>query len=230
MYGGSDSVPIGANRVNRWFLENSNPAERENMRAAVDRENGLVMWSFSAPGSTVRDRLLIFNWQANRWAYGEVEIQCFAEYAAQGLNLDQLDTPLPGGIDMDSINVDSTAFSGGTIGVLAFDSANQGATFSGVNLSYCIDTKEFGGEDSFTFINAVRPLIEGSGNSNLRITPVTRNSLTDNPVAGTATAINSIGIAPLRVNARYHRYRATGTDDATHATGVEFTPRRRGRR
>lgn len=229
LYGGQDSQPIGANRVNKWFRENASPGDIQHMRGAIDRENSLVMWAFkSSSSSTTNDRLLMYNWQADKWAYAEIEIQAFSEYASAGLSLDDLDTPFPNGIDIDSIAVDSTAFAGGNIGLLVFDNANQGATFSGPTLNVCLDTKEFGDDNALTFINGIRPLVEGTGV--LSITPITRDRLIDNPVEGLPVAMNSIGICEVRTNARYHRYRLTGTNDFTHANGIEYQPKRKGLR
>ena len=211
LYGGSDSVGIGANRVDRWFRLNAAPSEIVNMQGAIDRENALVMWAFkSSSASVTNDRLIIYNWKADKWAYGEVNIQNFAEFASQGLTLDDLDSILPGGIDIDSINVDSTAFSGGSIGLLAFNSSNQAATFSGPVLDVCLDTKEFGFDDALSYIDGVRPLVEGTGT--LSLTPITRDRLIDNPVVGAPEAINDIGICDVRTHARYTRYRLTGTN------------------
>lgn len=229
LYGGTDSQGIGANRIDRWFRQNAAPSEILNMQGAIDRENSLVMWAFKSSGSSAtNDRLLIYNWKANRWSYAEIEIQNFAEFASQGLTLDDLDSVLPGGIDIDSIPVDSTAFSGGSIGLLAFNNANRGATFSGPVLNVNLDTKEFGQEGALSFVNAVRPIVEGTGV--LSITPILRDRLIDSPAVGLPSEINDVGFCEIRANARYHRYRLAGTNDFTHAVGVEFEPKRKGRR
>lgn len=229
LYGGEDSQPIGANRVNRWFQRNAATSEIINMQGAIDRENHLVMWAFKSSSSSVQnDRLIIYNWQANKWSYAEVDIQTFAEFASQGLSLDDLDSILPAGIDIDSIAVDSAAFSGGAIGLLAFDALNQGATFNGPTLNVCLDTKESSGDDALSYVDWIRPLVEGTGV--LSITPIVRDRLIDNPVIGLPEAINDIGVCDVRVHSRYQRYRLTGTNDFEHATGVELEPKRRGRR
>jgi len=229
LYGGSDSTPIGSNRVDRWFKQNASQAEIINMSSAIDRENSLVMWAFKSTSSSVtNDRLLIYNWKANRWSYAEVEIQNFSEFASEGVTLDGLSAILPAGIDIDSISVDSTAYAGGNIGVMAFDSSNKGATFNGPTLNVCLDTKEFSQDGALSFINKLRPLVEGSGT--LSFTPLTRNRLMDNPIVGSPVAINAIGECNMRVHSRYHRYRLTGTTDFNHAIGVEFTPKTKGKR
>lgn len=229
LYGGQDSEPIGNNRVNNWFRDNVDPAEIRNMRGAIDRENSLVMWAFKSTGSaTQNNRLIIYNWQADRWSYAEVGIQAFAEFASSGLSLDQLDGPFPLGIDLQSISVDSQAFTGGSIDLLVFNGSNEGATFSGTELDVCIDTKEWSQQGAFSFVNEIRPLIEGNGSFSLAA--LTRDRLIDNPIESLPIEINDNGVCELRVNSRYHRYRLTGSSAFEHASGVEFNPIRRGRR
>ena len=48
----------------------------------------------------------------------------------------------PNGIDIDSIPVDSDAFTGGFVNIQAFDTNNQSATFTGTPLQAILDTKE----------------------------------------------------------------------------------------
>ena len=227
MYGG-ESVPIGANRVNRWFAENAASLKISDMVGAVDRENNFVMWAFkSSSSSATNDRVIIYNWQANKWSYGEVDIQYIAEYSTPGLTLDQLTDIFPMGIDSQSIPVDSSAFSGGVIGLLAFNSANEGSTFSGTPLNVCLDTKEFSGM-THTYVEGVRPIVESSGE--LSITPITRDRLIDTPSIGLPVSINDVGVCDTRTCARYHRYRLTGTSVFDHAVGVEIEPQQRGNR
>lgn len=229
LYGGADSQPIGSNRVNKWFQDNAAKSEIRNMVGAIDFENNLVLWAFKSSSSSIQnDRLLIYNWQANRWSYVEVDIQTFAEFASPGLTLDELDAVLPNGIDIDSINVDSTAFSGSSIGLLAFNSLNMGSTFSGDVLDFEIDTKEYSQAGFFSFVSDVRPLIDGQGP--FSITPIYRNRLVDNYILGNSAVINSVGLCNLRINARYHRFRLTGSVAFNHAIGIEFYTKQTGRR
>lgn len=231
LYGGENSQPIGANRIDRWFKENSASSERPTMRAAVDRENQLVLWAFKNSGSSVtNDRLLIYNYVANRWSYAEVDIQALAEFAQVGLTLDQLDSVLPNGIDIDSINVDSTAFQGGGVNILAFDSSNRGATFSGATLDGCLETAEFSLEDRISLMRAVRPIIEATESNPIEVCAIGRDRIVDSPVASAPEIIDEIGQARFRSKARYHRVAVKTTGNYSHASGVELELTPRGRR
>ena len=142
VFDGRASQPISHNRVSRWFIQNSDPTAYGSMRAAIDRINRLVIWAFKSSGSaSFNDRLIIYNWGADKWSYAEIETQTIDEYVSPGFALDDLDSVLPGGIDADSIPVDSTQFAGGAINIQAFDTSNQASTFDGAPLAATIDTK-----------------------------------------------------------------------------------------
>ncbi len=242
LYGGEDSVPIGANRVNRWFKENASASDIIDMVGALDYENSLVIWAFKTASGPNFDRLIIYNWQANRWSFAEVDIESLVEFASVRVSLEGLDTVLQtpedlaaspvrkASIDaMNAIGVDSNAFKGGQIFLMAFDTSHRGALFSGTPLIAEIDTKELSFEDSHAYVDGARPLVE-SAQGIVTLTPVTRDRLIDNPVAGLPYEVNQIGICDVRTHARYTRYRLCIDGDFAYAHGVEVQPARRGRR
>ena len=231
VFDGVRSTPIGANRVNRWFAANADTSALDSMRGVVDRRNALVMWAFKSSSSLAQnDRIIMYNWTADKWAYAEVDTQCLAEYVTGGFTLDQLDTPLPNGIDTDSINVDSDAFKGGALSLMAFNSSNQAATFSGDPLPATIDTRELRGEHGKRlFANGVRPLIDGV-NASCSVSVGRRNEQAANVDFSPARAVDSRGLANIRYDARYHRYRVETTGGFDNAVGVEVHGKMRGTR
>ena len=229
VFDGVKSTPIGVNRVDRWFAAHADASTLASMRAAVDRQNRLVLWAYSSSGSsTQNDRILIYNWGANRWSWVEIDTQCVAEYGSSGLTLDDLDTVLAD-IDAESIPVDSDIYKGGSLNVLGFTTANQAGTFSGAALEGVVETGEFKIPGRRTVVNAVRPLVEGS-NTGCTVHVGTRNT-TDAAVDwGSATTLNAIGEARVRKNSRYQRYRITMTNGFDYAQGVEVDGRQAGKR
>ena len=224
--GRSPSKPISANRVAIWFEREAANDGLDTMRGVIDRRNRLVIWAFStSAAAAINNRLIIYNWGVDRWSFAEIDTQIIDEYVAPGFTLDELDVPLPGGIDADSINVDSTAFLGGAIAVQAFDSLNRAATFDGVALAATIDTKEISAPDNKRlFTNSVRPLIEGAGAITVSIG--TRNRLQDNTNFSAAKPLNNIsGEANMRINSRYQRFRVGITGGFSHGNGVKAQSR-----
>lgn len=221
--GNSDAQPISHNRISNWFRQEADAAGLDSMRGAVDRQNRLIIWAFrSSVSSQINNRLLIYNWGADKWAHAEVETQIIDEYVSPGFTLDQLDGPLPLGIDLDSIPVDSDQFKGGDLNLQAFNNLNEAATFDGMPLAATIDTKELTGDDNERmFVNSIRPLIQGSPSTASMVQVGTRNQLNGNTQFSIARAPNGINNeVNVRVNARYQRYRVLITEGFEHAVGV----------
>ena len=232
-FNGRTSQPISHNRVSKWFQDNAASNAWDSMRGALDRINRLVIWAFRSNASnTINNNLIIYNWAADKWSYAEVDTQVIDEYVAPGFTLDQLDVPLPGGIDADSILVDSGQFLGGGINIQAFNDQNEAATFDGSPLQSTIDTKEISGPDQKRIMcNSVRPLVEATGMTTINLQVGKRNQLTDNPVFTTQRGQNGLnGEINIRENSRYQRYRCIIDGGFDHANGVKANIRIAGRR
>lgn len=225
-----DVKAIGAGKVNQWFSDEIATEEIPNILGAVDRRRGLVFFSFRTTASSANyNRILCYNWIFKRWTYAEIATQFIGEFSSVGLTLDDLDTPFPDGIDLDSINVDSDAYIGGALSLLAFNGSNQGCTFDGSPLVAEIDTKELAVPGRRNFVNGVRPIVDGAP-TNIEVAPYVRDRVIDNPVLGSYSSLNAIGLCDLRVDARYHRYRTRITGGFDHAQAIEYPPMDAGER
>jgi len=228
VFDGIQSTPISHNRVSKWFEQNAGADALDSMRAAVDRINRLVIWAFkSTISATQNDRLIIYNWGADRWSYGKLDTEVIDEFVSPGFALDALDVPLPAGIDTDSIAVDSTQFIGGIVNIQAFNSSHQAATFDGTPLTSIIDTKEISsGAQQRIVTNSVRPLIEGGLSTVITLQVGTRNTLQENLNFSAAKATNGInGEVSVRANSRYQRFRVNITGGFDHAEGARPSSR-----
>ena len=224
VFDGTRSQEISANRVSNWFAQNAATDALDSMRGAVDRRNRLVLWAFrTSTSNNINNRIIIYNWAADKWSYAEVDTQIIDEFLSPGFSLDALDGPLPGGIDADSIPVDSDQFAGGNLNLQAFDSLNQSATFDGMPLTATLDTKEIGGEGNRRlFCNSVRPLVEADSGATITVGIGSRNRLQDNVNFTAQRALNSInGEANFRQNSRYQRYRVQVANGFRHGNGVQ---------
>ena len=228
VFDGQQSRPISHNRISKWFEANAAGDAFDTMRAAVDRKNRLVIWAFKTTSSaTQNDRLLIYNWGADKWSYAVLDTEVIDEYVSSGIALDDLDVPLPSGIDTDSINVDSSQFLGGIVNLQAFDSSHQAATFDGAALTAILDTKEISsGAQQRIVTNSVRPLVEGSPSTTVTVQVGTRNNLSDNVNFSLAKATNGLnGEVSCRHNSRYQRYRVNISGGFAHAEGARPSSR-----
>lgn len=233
LFDGLRSQSISANRVSNWFKQTADLNALDTMQGVVDRQNRLVIWAFrTSQAITYNNRLIIYNWAANKWSYVEVDVETLTEYTSPGFSLDALDTPLPGGIDTDSILVDSDAFSGGQLNVLGFNTAHESGTFSGAPLTATLETKEVGdGAQHRTILTGLRPMVEGTGATTIMVQTGSRNRLQDNVEWSAAKGLNALnGEASLRQNARYMRHRLTISGGFDHAIGVRPNQRASGGR
>lgn len=216
---------IGNNRVNRWFEQNASVEALTSMQGVVDRRRRLVVWGFRTTASApFNDRIMIYNWAADRWAYGAITAQTIAQYSPQGLNLDQLDGPLPDGIDIDSINVDSDAFVRNIVSVAIFDANNEMAVLAGSALTAEVDTVERiapGGQTEGTF--SVRPLLEPIGATTVRVAVLQKQNELSSRVTPTAFVnLNSVGEADFRETSRRKRFRIEIAGQFDSLTGIEY--------
>lgn len=87
---GQAVTPIGTQKVDKWFYENANPALFNKMSASVDPVRKIVVWDFvNIFGG---NSLLIYNWQINKWSYGDTDVDYIATSASAGTTLEGLDS------------------------------------------------------------------------------------------------------------------------------------------
>ena len=220
---GQGSRPIGAEKVDRWFFDTADENSVRFVRGVVDRRNRMVIWSFRSDSTLAHnDFLLIYNWAADRWSYCQVDTEVISEYLTTDFTLDQLDTPLPQGIDLDSIPVDSTAFRGGRVSMAAFDTSHKMGTFNGTSLNAELETKELADPNGNTMVlTGVRPLVDGSS-ATVTVQSGTRNNQNENFSFGLAQAQNTLGKMSFRNKARYHRIRVNTSGEFNDAFGVDI--------
>ncbi|MGE0116819.1 MAG: hypothetical protein AB7S71_14865 [Dongiaceae bacterium] len=222
---------IGHHRVDRHFWNDVNQTYLHRISAAIDPVNKLYVVSYPGPGSDFTggtpNRLLIYNWAADRWSRADVEMEMIHQAASQaGYTLDGLDAYLPN-LDGLPFSLDNRVWTGsGRLLLAAFTTAHQIGFFNGANLAATVDT----GEAQLVpgrraLLRSVRPLVDGAGasSSSVSVRAGTRNRTVD-PVSFDAPApMNASGRCPVRANGRYLRARievAAGAD-WRHIQGID---------
>lgn len=223
-FDGSQSDPIGANRVDKTFWADVDQSSLYRIVGVADPINKLIIWAYPGSGSAAGNpnKLLIYNWQIDRWSLAEVTVEDLVRVLSFGYTLDQLYTVLGYTIDALPFNLDSRAWTGGKLLLGAFDTSHQLNYFSGAPLAATVDTAEmqpFPGRRAK--VRNTRPLVDGGTPS---VAIAARNRLIDSTTLGTAVAINSIGTCPLRADGRYLRGEVTTNagDTWTHIQGLEL--------
>ena len=219
---GSGSQVISDNRVTEWFQANC--PDVTTLRGVVDREAQRVIWAFSTGGTN--NRVIIYDWSINRWAYGEADTEILFEFSTPGYTVDNIDALVPS-IDAATVSFDSRIWLGGAISVGAFDTSHKAATFSGSPLTAVFETGELMSERRL-FINQMRPLVTGYETMTAQI--ASRSVLTTPATYSSESTLNSSGEFTTRANARYHKFRLTVSGGFTRAVGLDVNAVPEGKR
>ncbi len=223
VFDGATSRPIGVNKVDKYFYANVDQNNMDRVVGTFDPVNKLVIWAWpdTAAVNGTPNHLLIYNWQLDRWSIADLTAEFLATLMSFGYTLDSMASL--GTLDsLPPFPFDSRAWTGGRDVLAAFDTGHRLNFFNGANLAATIDTTElqpFPGQRAQ--LSNARPLVDGGVPS---VAIGIRNRLVDQPTFGSAVAINGIGSAPQRANARYMRGEITVPAGAawTHCQGLEI--------
>ena len=223
VFDGSQSRPIGVDRVDKTFWATVNSTYLSNVIGSVDPVNRLVMWLYpsnSAPGG-VPDSLLVYNWVLDKWGFAQINAEYIFRAISQGYSLESLDAT---GYTLDTLpfSLDSRVWTGGQVLIGAFDPTHKLNYFTGAPAPAIADTVElepFGSAGKRAFVTSVRPMVDG-GSPTIQIG--TRQRLIDAPTFTASSSINSNGECPTRADGRYLRARIQTTGAFTNLQGVEI--------
>ena len=219
MCDGQQVVPIGAEKVDRFFLSDASETDYKTMSAAIDPVRKLVIWNYRSVDAT--RKLMIYNFQTKKWTYGDAGTDYLGEASSGALTLEELDA-ISGSIDALTTSLDSLLyiggkyFLGGTYGTRVY-------SFTGASLTGNIATGDIDvGANSV--VTLARPIVD-NGSGSLSI--ASRTLLNQSVTYGTSTAADSENRVSLRSAGRYHRLKLTPTGAAWKtavAVDVDVTP------
>lgn len=124
--------PIGAEKINQWFLGRVDQARLADVQGEADPLNKVVWWRFPTLNDTdptVFSGLLGYDWQLNEWVTATVDTSALARLATPGYVLDGMDGFGP--LDGITIPLDSRFWQGGQPVFAALDADYKFGTFSG---------------------------------------------------------------------------------------------------
>ena len=219
MCDGQNIIPIGSEKVDRFFLADVNETEYSTMSAAIDPVRKLVIWNYKSVDA-VR-KLMIYNFQTKKWTYGDAGTDYLGEASSGALTLEDLDA-VSTSIDALTTSLDSLLyiggkyFLGGTYGTKVY-------SFTGSNLTGNISTGDIDvGANSV--VTLARPIVDNGSGS---ISIASRQLLNQSVTYGTSTAADSENRVSLRSAGRYHRLNLVPTGSAWKtavAVDVDVTP------
>lgn len=205
MCDGQQVIPIGSEKVDRWFFANADESAFDTMSAAVDPVRKLVIWNFKT--TFAQRQLLIYNFKTQKWTYGDADADYISDASTAAVTLEGLDS-ISASIDALTVSLDSILYMGGKY-FLGGTSGAYVVTYNGQPETGTITTGDIdvGGR---SIVTLARPQIDGGSAS---VAVASRALLSDGLTYGTAVAADSENRVSLRSNGRYHRLKVTPTGD-----------------
>jgi len=222
---GQQVMPIGTDKVNDWWLANSNVDKRNVVQAIAGVNKPLVVWAYhGSDASQIYDKQIIFNWSNQRWSKSSLSAQAWALLATPGLDLDT-DGTEPGDALLDStaLPLDSFVYVGGRPLIGAIDPDGHLAALTGPNMPATLETPEVHLiPGSRAFVSDVYPLDDARDDATGTVAAATRERLQDAPVWQPPVRIETTGSAAAYSSSRLHRFRRyiPAATVWTHAQGV----------
>lgn len=223
-FNNGSSIPIGTDRVDDWFVSNSLNALVTRTVAGMDPKKKLIYWAFisvtnAAASATeaICDRLLIYHWPSKRFAWAEIRVSAFADFAQPGTTLDQL-----GNIDTLPFSMDSLVYNADSISSLAgFFSDDFKLNFmGGMNMpaTFELERMEFF-PPMRQYIRGFWPIIDSP---DVSIAVASRESVSQAESLGADVLAEPSGFVPCDSSARMHDIRITIPEDSdwTKARGI----------
>lgn len=233
MTNGSEFIPIGSQRVNKWFFETADNASINRTQAAVDWANRSIIWSFRSVGATVNDRLLIYSWEENRFSTATLSSDWLVGSRVDATSLEDLDALFATLEDVDP-SMDSAIWLAGDRVMGAFISSGSLATFNTLNgtaLQADWETGAFQPSPGVrAFVSEAQPVLDAS-DWTMQVAAVAA----DNERMEATSTYNSPGVngaIPLRADGKEMRLAARMPAAAIwrRAQGLQLTFRGAGRR
>lgn len=228
-YGPGGLIPIGAQRVNKWFRANCDASRYFAVQSFTDPFAPRFGWAFyNSSGSTNFDRVIWYDWHIDRFTYAEVTAQYWASLVTAGVTLEDLDAY--GDLDSGLIPYpfDSRVWEGGAPAIGAVNSSGQMAFLEGatpltalfltspmhVNPSY--RSKEFVIEPLGIF-NGVSPTVRIGKRENTQSSPT---------YTAAASPSSLTGLWRITASGRVHEFEVTLTQSAgatwEHMQGLDI--------
>ena len=218
MCDGQTVTAIGAEKVDRWFFDNVDIQDIDNMSAQVDPERKIVIWNFKNVSSGYNQ--LMYQWELGRWSYANIAISSIGGALTAGVTLEQLDAY--GTVDSIEVSFDSRQWAGGKFFVAGTFGTNV-VTIDGPVLTPSLVSGDFQADGLNSVVTLARPIIDG-GNASVSV--ASRARLDGEVTFGSSVTADSENRVSLRSAGKYHRVKVTPSGNWTTAVGVdiEFAP------
>jgi hypothetical protein len=224
-FNGSESVPIGANKIDKTFLSDMDLNYLTRIYGAVDLDQQIIYWLYPGSGNSSGrgNKILCYNYSPSagkRWTQiTDLDLELLFNSVSIGYTLDELDAF--GTMETLPYSLDSRVWTGGNFLLSGFDSNHKQVNFTGSAMTALIETQEAQiTPGRRTNVRRIRPIVDGSGTTTIQMG--TRNLLSESVSYASAASVNSNGDCPVRSNARYHRARVNISGGFNDAQGIDL--------
>lgn len=222
LWNGTNSTPIGDGKVNTYFFNKLQWAQRSRIAGAHDPVNGCVMWAFPTDNSGMLSEIMIYSYRENRWSHSIQLLEYLFGSAASNVTLEELTAPL----ESYTFSFDDPSLrQGARVRLAAFNQLNTYGLFNGSPMAATLDTGEYSAPNHRrVFINAIRPVVDVAVPNVTAQAALRDQMIGDVLVFEPPVAQELDGSCPVLADARYMRFRANIPAGAawTHAVGVEI--------
>ena len=221
---GQTITNIGLEKIDRWFFSRVDLTKLNTMSAAVDPVKNLVVWNYADVDGN--RRILIYNWQLQKWSRAETTSDSVGTIATLGESLESLESVL-GYTDIDTMpaSLDSRLFIGGKF-LFAGTKDDKIVTFTGTSITPQLITTDI--EVGYNSVaTQARPQID---NGTAQVAVASRRELDDTIGFSAFVPATSEGRCSLRSAGRYHRFNVQPTGNWTTAMAVDVDIKPQGNR
>lgn len=223
-FNGSASVPIGHNKVDRYFSRRVDTRYMASRVVGVaDPTNKTVLWAYpNEADSTNGDvsHLLAFNWQDNRWTEIEASCQVVGQSLTLGLTMEELGV-LYATMEDVPFSLDSQAWQGGQYVLGGINTSGMLGYFNGDPMTATIATSESQlNQGGLSQVQGIIPVTDASSVTARVGSRMVQSG--DIIYSGSQTPHSSTGEANFRVSARFHRAEISLSGTWNLAQGVQF--------
>ena len=215
---------IGLEKVDRFFFERADITKLNTISVAIDPVKNLVIWNYrDVDGNR---RLIIYNWQLQKWSRAETTSDSVGTIATLGESLETLESAL-GYTDIDTMpaSLDTRLYIGGKF-LFAGTQENKIITFTGTAITPQLITTDV--EVGYNSVATLaRPQID---NGTAQVAVASRRELDDNIEFGAFVPATTEGRCSLRSAGRYHRFNVQPTGNWTTAMAVDVELKPQGNR
>ena len=201
---GQQVVPIGAEKVDRFFFNDAD-LDLTTMSAAADPVRKLVIWNYKNKFA-VR-KMMVYNVVTKKWSQLDATADYVSDASTASVTLEQLDS-VSASLDALPTPMDSPLYAGGKF-FLGGTDGTKVITFNGLPKTAVLETGDISTGD-MAMVNLAKPQVD---NGSATVALASRQLLSENVTYGDDVAADSDNRVSLRGSGRYHRLRVKPTGD-----------------